>query len=135
MFCRKCGKEIADNSRFCPECGAEVKGFEGETVYEEVKVEQPRRNKCWDIFAKLGFGLGLAGLIACVIPYVCMVGVEVAAAGLVFSILGKKSFEFKGKSKAGIILSAIGLGVGFIMCIVTGVIMGLSGYNSGYYYY
>ncbi|RME59854.1 zinc ribbon domain-containing protein [Candidatus Parcubacteria bacterium] len=23
MFCSKCGKEIADGSRFCPECGAQ----------------------------------------------------------------------------------------------------------------
>lgn len=24
MFCRKCGKEIKEDMRFCPRCGAEV---------------------------------------------------------------------------------------------------------------
>jgi len=26
MYCSKCGKEIADNSKFCPECGTNIAG-------------------------------------------------------------------------------------------------------------
>ena len=26
MFCSQCGKEIADNSKFCPECGENLSG-------------------------------------------------------------------------------------------------------------
>ena len=26
MYCSQCGKEIADNSKFCPECGENISG-------------------------------------------------------------------------------------------------------------
>lgn len=29
MYCKNCGKEIADNNNFCPRCGARVNGYGG----------------------------------------------------------------------------------------------------------
>ena len=127
MFCRKCGVELTEESTVCSNCGFDSST---ETVTEVVEtVEEPKKEaKVWGIFAKVGFGLGLGGLISSCIPFVCFVGLEVAAAGLVFSILGKKSTEFGGKAKKGIILSAIGLGVGFILTFIIGIFLGLLEY-------
>ena len=38
MFCAKCGKEMEDNAKFCPSCGAEASG---ETMSEQPAAEQP----------------------------------------------------------------------------------------------
>lgn len=34
MYCRKCGKELSEEDRYCPQCGTEVRG----THWEEVSV-------------------------------------------------------------------------------------------------
>jgi hypothetical protein len=34
MFCKKCGKELSEEDRYCSQCGTEVKG----THWEEVNV-------------------------------------------------------------------------------------------------
>jgi uncharacterized membrane protein YvbJ len=32
MFCSKCGKEIADNSKFCPECGRAIESINYDSI-------------------------------------------------------------------------------------------------------
>ena len=34
IYCRKCGKELEDESRYCPQCGTAIKG----TYFEEISV-------------------------------------------------------------------------------------------------
>ena len=72
----------------CPNCGAPVS----------------RKNT----FALLGLIFGIIGAALCWIPYL---GFLLAAAGLVFSIIGvtRKNAAGKGKAIAGIILAGIGL--------------------------
>lgn len=124
MFCRKCGVELTEESTVCPNCG-----FDSSTEAVTEVVEEPKKEpKVWGIFAKVGFGLGLGGLISSCIPFVCFVGVEVAAVGLVLSILGKKSIEFGGKAKKGIVLSAVGLGIGFLLTFIIGFMLGMLEY-------
>ncbi len=42
MFCRNCGDEISDNSKFCPKCGEALKGISktvaGESTNNKEKV-------------------------------------------------------------------------------------------------
>lgn len=38
MFCRKCGKQILDDSRFCQYCGEAVQVVAGQVVEKTVKV-------------------------------------------------------------------------------------------------
>jgi uncharacterized membrane protein YvbJ len=34
QYCRKCGKELEDDARFCPQCGTAVRG----TYWEDINV-------------------------------------------------------------------------------------------------
>ena len=38
MFCRKCGKQIPDDSRFCQHCGKAVQVITGQVIEKTVKV-------------------------------------------------------------------------------------------------
>lgn len=132
MKCNVCGKENIDEAKFCAGCGNElVEEVSGEVVEEP---QTPHVPKCFDVFAKLGFGLGLGGLIGCVL---IGLGYIVAIPGIVFSALGRKSIKYHDKAKKGLVLSIIGTILGiiiyFVFCIVLGVIAGLA--ESGYYYY
>ncbi|MBW2108982.1 MAG: zinc ribbon domain-containing protein [Deltaproteobacteria bacterium] len=40
MFCSKCGKEMADDAKFCASCGASVSGVQASRV-EEPETEEP----------------------------------------------------------------------------------------------
>ncbi len=40
MFCKYCGNEIADNSRFCPKCGNEI--YSGSKLSNDNDVEQKK---------------------------------------------------------------------------------------------
>lgn len=129
MYCKKCGAELLEGIKFCPECGEPVGSKEVEVVDSEnlsfESPEQPKKHvpKCFTIFGRVGFGLALAGFICGFIPYICMVGLELATIGLVFSILGKRDPELEKKTKLGKIFGILGLVFGFIMTIVTVVIM------------
>lgn len=40
MFCRKCGKQIPDDSRFCQHCGEAVQVIIGQVIEKTVNVTQ-----------------------------------------------------------------------------------------------
>ena len=78
MYCKKCGAELLEGIKFCPECGEPVgtkEVVEGEVVDFEQPAATPRPHvaKCFTIFGRVGFGLSLAGFICGFIPYICMV--------------------------------------------------------------
>ena len=132
MKCNVCGKENIDEAKYCSGCGNElVAEVTGEVVEEP---QTPHVPKCFDVFAKLGFGLGLGGLIGCLL---IGLGYIAAIPGIVFSALGKRSIEYHGKARAGLVLSIIGTILGlviyFVFFIVVGIIAGLS--ESEYLYY
>lgn len=68
MFCRKCGKDIADGSTFCRFCGTEVLGNSKETSIErEYRQNNELYNKAQNLMSNNGFDearqilLGLSG--------------------------------------------------------------------------
>lgn len=124
MYCKKCGAELLEGIKFCPECGEPV-GTNEVVGYEQTSEAKPRVAKCFTIFGKLGYTFGLISFILSFIPFMCFVSMELAPIGLVFSILGKKDPMLDAKTKKGKIFSILGLVFGFIMTIVTGVIMAL----------
>ena len=138
MKCKVCGLENVEDAKFCAGCGEQLVEENVEEVVPEV-VEEPAKPhvpKCFDVFAKLGFYLGLFGLIGCV-----FVGLGYIAAipGIVFSALGKKSIEYHDKAKKGFVLSLIGTILGiviyFVFCFIVGLIAGLAESNGNGYYY
>ena len=58
MFCPKCGKELPDGSKFCPECGASTTG--AETVKTEVVTDSNQRSAIAG--GLLGIFLGVYGV-------------------------------------------------------------------------
>ncbi len=134
MKCKYCGYENIEEAKFCAGCGENLAEEKLETIEPEVVQEQePHVPKCFDVFAKLGFGLGLGGLIACIFAGI---GYTICAPGIVFSILGKRSIKYHGKANAGLVLSIIGTVVGFIIYVVVVALIELWAGNtgSGYYY-
>ena len=74
MFCAKCGKQIDDNSTFCPNCGAPVTHGEATVVSENIESSKPvgkKLNKSETtliIFTVLCLGawyFSLIGLVIC----------------------------------------------------------------------
>ena len=83
MFCSNCGKEIADGTKFCPECGkavgyANAQGSDGrekvsgEAISVKDKIKNAVGSGLSTIFA-LAIGLGVALLVA--LPVAALIGV------------------------------------------------------------
>ena len=127
MYCVKCGKEVAEGTKFCTNCGAEI-----EAKVEEVKDDKLTYSQNQSIAttsnptpveakpAEAGDGKGTAslvlGIVSLVIP---CVGFITSIVGLILGICAKKS----GKKTAGIILNSIALGlivIGWIVVLAFG---------------
>ena len=113
MFCNKCGKEMPDDSKFCPACGAAVGSDADETAKPAAAPEKKSPKKgnkllytvnfsCWmhgslitlsSIFAIVGLGLG----IICFSVDFALLGVvgtavfAIAAAVIIIAVLSAKS--------------------------------------------
>ena len=44
MYCSECGKEIADNSKFCPECGKAIETIDYDSI-DKAKKSTWKRDK------------------------------------------------------------------------------------------
>ena len=124
MFCKNCGKEIANDAAFCPYCGTKIKC---ENSYSNTinaspytYTPQPAPKDTSNTIAIVGFVLSF---------FFCL-------AGLICSIIGYKKakeegFDNKGLAIAGIVISAIELAVVvlyiFIFVITIGIIIGGAG--------
>ena len=97
MFCKNCGKEINDNAVVCPHCGVQV---------AQVQTTSNASSNETNTMAIIGF------VFTFIIPLV----------GLICSIIGYKRAKneganLKGLALAGIILSALYIGLAFIIVI------------------
>lgn len=69
MFCQKCGKEMEDDTKFCPHCGE--KTSQNESVQQTQTTIDPQYNVVKSgVGVLLAFFLGLIGLIigVCIYP-------------------------------------------------------------------
>lgn len=78
MFCVKCGKEIKDGSKFCPECGApveiKIKPEVEKPAQDLPKKEETKFDKASKAMAKtVDIGKGIAGSIAAIVVVILLV--------------------------------------------------------------
>lgn len=125
MFCAKCGKEMDDNAKFCPSCGA---GTSGETVSEQpaqpaqqVPYSQPAAAVTAEPGQSSGVGIGalICGIIGLVLCWVPIVGLILSIVAVVLGGKGKRTLPEgkKGMALAGFILGIIGLIISIIVLI------------------
>lgn len=101
MKCPFCNEEVHDNINYCIYCGNKV-----------INIKEKHVPKCFDIFAILGFWIGIVTLS---LSLFFGVGLFFADKGIVFSALGKKSIKHNKKANAGLVTSIISIVVNYIL--------------------
>ena len=147
MYCENCGRKYSKGTIYCEYCGAKLKDELVETIdYNAANpllqespsfdVTHPAQPKCWTVFAKVGFILGIITLIAAFIPYIDIITVDLCIPGIIFSALGKKVYDTNIRSKAstGLILNIIAILLSIVMFFVY-FFVHLSSYSSIYWMY
>lgn len=105
MYCRNCGREIADHVRFCTYCGTD----RNQPVYSAAPSLSPEANNT----ATAALVWGIVAVVFCQLPL-----------GFIFGIVGQNKVREaekmgieNGMVKAGRIMSLIGLIVGIVMTV------------------
>ena len=113
VYCPNCGEKINNDARFCGKCGRNLTKEESANI--------PPINKKKDIYALVGFILGLASTIAWIIP---IFGYPVTIVGIVFSAKSRGS-EKTAFTYIGLYFSIIFLGITFINSVL-GVLLSIN---------
>ena len=125
MFCKSCGKEIADDSKVCSYCGVQV------AAPAAAPVAAPEVAGQFNVLGLIGMILGILSIVF-FWAIDGILGLAMSITGLVLSNIGlKKVGMSKGMAKAGKITSIIGLVFSaiylVIVVLVVGIIVGLAG--------
>ena len=148
MYCRYCGKELPEEAKFCPSCGAKLveeieTSIEAEPVFDMPKEEKPKSSKVWDTFATIGMILGIINMAMCLLfaigfknvtlqnlTYIATFLESCGVPAIILSVLGKKSLLYKTRGLAGTILGIISVIVEALLIIIYLIILVLS-YEGG----
>lgn len=111
-FCINCGKEIPEGANVCPSCGATYGGQAAPTQTVVVNNVQPKQ----------GNGLAVAGFVVSLVSSLLCCG-SFNLISLILSIVGLSKAKSlggtgKGLAIAGIIISAIGLILLFLLTVL-----------------
>lgn len=133
MFCQFCGKELNFSDKVCSNCGAQVEGVmeENNTYHVENnnRVESHFQNenanngkRAFKVFAIIGLALGIFSFVISLIPFFGFACLWIP--GMVFSILGIKSKDNRGKAITGLVFSSVALLITalYIVLIVIGAL-------------
>lgn len=157
-LCPQCGAELAPNQHFCGKCGYTLQpAYQAQPAYQQPAYQQPayqqpaypqqpayqqpeytqgyqqpkKKTPAMGL-GVTGMVLGILGIVFC---WFMFFGFVFSLVGLILSIVAKKK-GCTGVATAGIVCSAIGLGIGLIFSIIW--IVGLAAaasYSNSYSYY
>lgn len=120
MFCKICGKEIQDNSEFCPECGAAQQKASPAPVSNADRYVNP---KSQSTVQKAPYNtMCIIGLVISAISLLINFWGLVGIAGTIVSVIGLTNCKQKnenGKSLAiiGIVIGIFSIFYGFIVIL------------------
>ena len=134
MYCKNCGAQIPNDSKFCTYCGSKMENEDVVYVKEDVvnDVELVNNNNepvntskgPWNGFAKAGNVLGIVSICIFWIPiYGLIFAFSLGIPGIVLSSLGKRSTSYRNRANAGLTLSIISLALAFVAYIIFIVIL------------
>ena len=137
MFCEKCGNQMDDNAKVCPNCGEKVNNDLNSNPYsnvitvggEEPKADAPTPaevEKKVKTLSIVGIACGVVGFIFGLITP--LLAFPFAVAGIICSILALKDANANGINKtlpiAGLIAAIAGPVIAFIVSFIIGLIIG-----------
>lgn len=137
MFCKQCGKELPENVKFCPGCGAEVENPQEEKTPDPVaepKQTQVSDDGSWSVLAIVSFAFAAAAVLGYVAG-----GFLLHAVTLIMSIVALSQFKkdptLKGKgfAIAGTVISAVSVGLSVVGTIVSIVLTTLGIITTGFF--
>lgn len=116
IYCYNCGKELEDDAKVCPTCGAKI--VEEEVVEVVEATEKPKTKKAFTVLGKIGYILSIVSMCIWWIPFVGIIALETGIIGIVFNTLGKKDADLTEKCKKGFVLSIVATALAFVSYII-----------------
>lgn len=109
MFCPKCGNQLNDGAAFCPKCG--------ERITDNTSIKE--NNNTGLISAIKPFGFAIIAVACCFLyPAGAIIGIIIAAIGLVFGIIGFRK-DNSSENKKVAISSGVVLIVYLLLMVLT----------------
>lgn len=109
MYCKNCGHQIDDGSKYCPECGAS-QNTSFSSDYEYSGTQEFKHEAGYNSVCIIGLVISIASL------FINMFGL-LAIAGIIVSIAGMKSCKSRGEK--GKVFAVIGLVLGIVSLLYT----------------
>ncbi len=118
MYCAKCGKEMDDNAKYCPACGADVNA---DAAAPEPAPYVGSSSYAPDASQSSGVGVGamVCGIIGLILCWVPIVGLILSIVAVVLGSKGRKELppDKRGMATAGFVMGIIGLVIAVIVLI------------------
>ena len=134
MFCRKCGANVDNGSMFCPYCGTQMGTPDNTAQQQQQPYYQNPQQQYYQAPQQYNQTPAQQQNTLAIVGFILSFFIPIA--GLICSILGFKASKLGaphgGLAKAGIIISAVSLGLTVFIWIIYGSMIGAM--LSGLYY-